>query len=78
MTIYTRRLLNAREAASYLGVSLNTLYRIEKDGELTPYRTPGGHRRYQVQMLEDYLEASKHRTEHSRISRQSGKKDSTS
>jgi excisionase family DNA binding protein len=55
----TPRLLTAREASSYLGVSLNTLNRIEKRGLILPFRTPGGHRRYDVRMLDDYLEASR-------------------
>jgi DNA-binding transcriptional MerR regulator len=53
------RLLTARKASAYLGVSLNTLNRIEKRGLLLPFRTPGGHRRYDVGMLDDYLEASR-------------------
>lgn len=53
------RLLTAREAVSYLGISLNTLNRIEKRGLLRPFRTPGGHRRYDVQMLDEYLESSR-------------------
>lgn len=53
------RLLTAREASSYLGISLNTLNRIEKRGMIRPFRTPGGHRRYDVRMLDDYLESSR-------------------
>jgi excisionase family DNA binding protein len=53
------KLLRAKEAAEYLGVSLVTLRRMERQGALSPYRTPGGHRRYSVQMLEDYLEGSR-------------------
>ena len=56
---YTHRLLTAREASAYLGVSLNTLNRIEKRGLILPFRTPGGHRRYDVGMLDEYLEASR-------------------
>ena len=52
-------LLNAREAAVYLRVSLFTLSRIEKEGGLVPFRTPGGHRRYSLQMLNKYLENSR-------------------
>ena len=59
MTIETRRLLTARQAAEYLGISLNTLYRMERMGILTPYRTPGGHRRYLHEMLDEYLENSR-------------------
>jgi excisionase family DNA binding protein len=44
-------LLTAREAANYLRISLSTLYRLERDGRLTSLRTPGGHRRYTLQML---------------------------
>jgi len=53
------RLLRARDAAAYLGVSLVTLRRMEKQGVLAPYRTPGGHRRYSIEMLEEYLENSR-------------------
>lgn len=48
-------LLTAREAAVYLRVSLSTLYRIEQRGLIAPLRTPGGHRRYTVEMLNDCL-----------------------
>lgn len=51
-----RRLLNARETIEYLGISLSTLNRIEKRGLLVPFRTPGGHRRYAQDMLDEYLE----------------------
>lgn len=54
-----RKLLRAKEAAEYLGVSLVTLRRMERQGALLPYRTPGGHRRYSVEMLEEYLESSR-------------------
>jgi excisionase family DNA binding protein len=53
------RLLTAREAARYLSISLFTLNRIEQAGWILPYRTPGGHRRYSVEMLEDYLETTR-------------------
>jgi excisionase family DNA binding protein len=54
-----QHLLAAKEASVYLGISLSTLRKIEKDGLLIPFRTPGGHRRYDKNMLEDYLEASR-------------------
>jgi excisionase family DNA binding protein len=44
-------LLTAREAAQYLRVSLSTLYRLEQNDVLVPLRTPGGHRRYTLKML---------------------------
>lgn len=53
-------LITAREAADYLGISLSTLHKIEKQGSLVPFRTPGGHRRYDMAMLDEYLEASRH------------------
>lgn len=57
-------LLNAREAAQYLRVSLFTLSRIEREGGLVPFRTPGGHRRYSMRMLHEYLENSRHSWNH--------------
>jgi len=49
-------LLTAKEAAAFLRISLNTLWRMEQRGLLNPYRTPGGHRRYSIDMLRTYLE----------------------
>jgi len=54
-----RRLLTAKEAASYLRISLFTLRKIEQQGLIVPYRTPGGHRRYSQEMLNEYLEKSR-------------------
>jgi len=42
-------------AASYLRVSLSTLHRMERRGLLNPLRTPGGHRRYTLEMLNECL-----------------------
>ena len=53
------RLLTAKEAARYLHVSLFTLNKIEKQGYIVPYRTPGGHRRYSLEMLNAYLETTR-------------------
>jgi len=53
-------ILTAREAADYLRISLFTLNRIERDGLLIPFRTPGGHRRYSVEMLNEYLEDNRY------------------
>jgi len=52
-------LFGAKEASEYLGVSHVTLGKIENLGLLQPYRTPGGHRRYSLQMLDEYLENSR-------------------
>jgi excisionase family DNA binding protein len=52
-------LLNAREAARYLRVSMFTLSKAERLGKLRPYRTPGGHRRYSLRMLNRYFQSSR-------------------
>jgi excisionase family DNA binding protein len=49
------RLLTVKQAAEFLGVSRNTLYRYENRGFLVPLRTPTGHRRYRRSDLEDFL-----------------------
>lgn len=49
----------ASEAAKYLGISLPTLKKIEEEGKLVPFHTPGGHRRYTMEMLDEYLESTK-------------------
>ena len=54
-----KRLLTAKEAAAYMRVSLFTLRKIEQQGLIVPYRTPGGHRRYGLDMLAEYLEKSR-------------------
>ena len=56
-------LMTAREAAKYLRVSQFTLNKIEREGGLVPYRTPGGHRRYSLKMLNQYLNDSRKRRE---------------
>jgi excisionase family DNA binding protein len=56
---HRKRLLTAREAAEYLGISLATLSRMDKMEQLVPFRTPGGHRRYSLTMLDEYLEESR-------------------
>jgi excisionase family DNA binding protein len=52
-------LMTAKEAARYLRVSMFTLSKIEREGGLVPYRTPGGHRRYSLRMLNRYLSDSR-------------------
>ena len=52
-------LLTAREAANYLRVSISTLNRMERRGLLVPLRTPGGHRRYTLEMLNKCLTQEK-------------------
>ena len=52
-------LMTAKEAAKYLRISQFTLDKIQREGSLQPYRTPGGHRRYSVRMLNKYLNNSR-------------------
>jgi excisionase family DNA binding protein len=54
-----QRLLTAKETAAYLRVSMFTLRKIELEGQIVPYRTPGGHRRYSLDMINEYLENSR-------------------
>jgi excisionase family DNA binding protein len=54
-----KQILTAKEAAEYLRVSLASLHRMEKQGLLVPFRTVGGHRRYSLAMLNQYLENSR-------------------
>ena len=56
-------LMTAGEAAKYMRVSKFTLDKIERAGGLAPFRTPGGHRRYSVRMLNKYLNNSRERSE---------------
>lgn len=59
------KILTARESADYLRISTFTLHKIEKQGLIVPYRTPGGHRRYSLEMLNEYLEKSRIRPSNS-------------
>ena len=52
-------LLTVQEAAELLHVSLLTSSKIEPEGHLVPFRTPGGHRRYSMEMLRRYLESTR-------------------
>ena len=51
-------LMTVDEAASYLRVSKSTLSLAEKAGKLRPFRTPGGHRRYNIAILNEYLRST--------------------
>lgn len=62
MTDERREILTTREAAEYLRVSVTSLRRMEKKGQLIPFRTLGGHRRYSLAMLNEYLERSRRRS----------------
>ncbi len=48
--------LSIGKAALYLGVSVTSLRRWDESGDLSPdYRTPGGHRRYSVRLLQTLI-----------------------
>jgi predicted site-specific integrase-resolvase len=61
--------LKAQEAAEYLRISLFTLNKIERQGLLVPFRTPGGHRRYTLEMLNQYVEENRPSTNNSATTR---------
>lgn len=48
-------LLNIAQAAKYLNVSIDTLRLWDKNGNLKPLKTPGGHRRYDKSTLNDFI-----------------------
>ena len=54
----TSSLLTTKGAAEHLGVSVSTIYRMVDNGMLTPSRTQGGHRRFDIDQLDDYLRSS--------------------
>ena len=60
-------ILTAKEAAEYLRVSLYTLRKMEIEGGLMPFHTPGGHRRYSLTMLDEYLEKSRKPSRRQRV-----------
>ncbi len=53
-----KTIFTTKEAAKYLGISPATIYRMEKQGLISPTRTPGGQRRFTRESIESYLEES--------------------
>jgi len=53
--------MTTSEAAEHLGISVSTLYRMEKRGQVSPIRTAGGQRRFSKEELDTYLLASEER-----------------
>ena len=49
------KLLKIGEAAQYLNVSQDTLRKWDKANKLKPLETVGGHRRYDVDTLDEFL-----------------------
>jgi len=58
LQVETKALFSTKEAAQYLGVSIATIYRMEKKGLLISSKTPGGQRRFSKDILEKYLKNS--------------------
>ena len=54
-----KQLLSTTGAAGYLGVSISTIYRMVEQGLIVPIKTPGGQRRFSIDILNDYKESSK-------------------
>jgi excisionase family DNA binding protein len=54
----TKTQLSTKQAAEKLGVSTSTIYRMVDNGILTPSKTQGGHRRFDIDQLEDFLKNS--------------------
>jgi putative resolvase len=52
--------VNITVAAQVLGVCVKTLKRWEASGRITAQRTPGGHRRYDVEKLKAQALAHSH------------------
>ena len=53
------KMLSVGQAALFLGVFVKTMHRWEESGELSPdWRTPGGHRRYELASLTCWVEDS--------------------
>ena len=48
-------LLTLKQASEYLNVSKETLRRWGKSGKLLPILTSGGHRRYQQEVLDEFI-----------------------
>jgi predicted site-specific integrase-resolvase len=68
MKVEAGSLLNERAVAARLGVSMSTMRRIRRRGEIEYYRLSTGVVKYAPQQLEKFL--SRHRLEASAVSRE--------
>ena len=50
--------LTLGQAASYLGVAQSTMRKWTDSGRVTTFKTPGGHRRYRLSDLDEFLDQS--------------------
>lgn len=53
-----KSVFNTKEIARYLGISISTVYRMEKQGLITSIKTPGGQRRFIKEEMDRYLRNS--------------------
>lgn len=53
--MYDKNVFNTKEIARYLGISISTVYRMEKQGLITSIKTPGGQRRFIKEEMDRYL-----------------------
>lgn len=51
-------IITTQKAAEMLGVSISSIYRMEKNNILHPIRTPGGQRRFEIEEIENYKKNS--------------------
>ncbi len=54
-----KTIFTTKEAAKYLGMSLSTIYRMEKKGLISAIKTPGGQRRFSKNIIDEYLKKSR-------------------
>ncbi len=59
MAAKRQTVLTTKEACQYLRMSEQTLGKAVREGKLVPARTPGGHYRFTVRMLNEYLRKSR-------------------
>ena len=59
MAAKRQTVLTTKEACQYLRMSERTLGKAVRQGRLVPARTPGGHFRFTLRMLNEYLQGSR-------------------
>ncbi len=57
-------MLSIADAAAYLKVSDDTLRLWDKEGKLKSYRTPGGHRRYTKEQLDEFMKLNNNQVDY--------------
>jgi len=59
MAAKRQTVLTTKEACQYLRMSEQTVGKAVRQGRLVPARTPGGHFRFTLRMLNEYLQGSR-------------------